>query len=95
MFILTPGASFGYEPSQRFIDYLQNSIKQKISLIVCLDQLANSELAEGSLPSLYLHDSQGSAKSTIRDAFVYELRKQVEANPEVVSGLVEVGVTEQ
>ena len=22
MFILTPGASFGYEPSQRFIDYL-------------------------------------------------------------------------
>ena len=37
MFILTPGASFDYEPSQRFVDYLQNSIKAKISLVVCLD----------------------------------------------------------
>ena len=57
MFILTPGASFGYEPSQRFIDYLQNSIKQKISLIVCLDQLVDSTLSEGTVQSLYLHDS--------------------------------------
>ena len=57
MFILTPGASFGYEPSQRFIDYLQNSIKQKISLIVCLDHLVDSTLSEGTVQSLYLHDS--------------------------------------
>ena len=46
------------------------------------------------MQSLYLHDSQGSAKSNIRDAFVYELKKLVEANPEVVSSLVEVGVTD-
>ena len=30
MFILTPGASFGYEPSAKFIDYVQGTIKAKI-----------------------------------------------------------------
>lgn len=30
MFILTPGASLGYEPTSRFIDYAQSSIKSKI-----------------------------------------------------------------
>ena len=30
MFILTPGASLGYEPSAKFVDYMQASIKAKI-----------------------------------------------------------------
>ena len=44
MFILSPGASFNYEPSSKFIDYLQGAVKAKIQLVVCLDQLADSSM---------------------------------------------------
>ena len=37
MFILTPGASLNYDPTTKFIDYVQGSIKSKIQLVVCLD----------------------------------------------------------
>ena len=30
MYVLTPGASFNYEPSSRFVDYMPAAIKSKI-----------------------------------------------------------------
>ena len=95
MFILTPGASFDYEPSAKFIDYVQGSIKSKIQLVVCLDQLIDSSLSDiGVAPTLYIHDSKRSAQNNIRDAFVANLKNELRGNSEIISKVVEVGVYE-
>ena len=62
MFVLTPGASFGYEPTAKFIDYAPSSVKSKIQLVVCLDQLIDSSLGDTDvLPNLYVYDSKRSS----------------------------------
>ena len=94
MFILTPGASLDYEPSQKFVDYVQSQIKVKIQLVVCLDQLIDSSKGDtGVPPNLYVYDSQRSHQSNIRDAFVYSLKQEVDRSPDVIANLVELGVT--
>jgi len=96
MFILTPGASFDYEPSARFIDNLPGPIKTKISLVVCLDQLIDSSAGDtDAAPKLYVHDSERSKQSNVRDAFIYSLRQQVSASGSVIAELVEVGASDQ
>ena len=98
MFILTPGASFGYEPSAKFVEYVQSTIKTKIQLVVCLDQLIDSSLAdsagEPSAPSLYIYDSKRSRSSSIREAFVYYLRQEANRRPDIVTSVVDTGVYE-
>ena len=94
MYILTPGASIGYEPSAKFIDYVQGAIKAKIQLVVCLDQLIDSTTVSDEAPNLYIYDSQRSSQSSIRDAFVYSLKQEVKRNPDVVTSVVETGVYE-
>ena len=60
MYVLTPGASFGYEPSAKFVDYMPGSIKSKIQLVVCLDQLIDSTQSDymENGPNLYIYDSK-------------------------------------
>ena len=97
MFILTPGASIGYEPSAKFIDYVQGAIKARIQLVVCLDQLIDSSLMadQDTAPNLYIYDSKRSYQSSIRDAFVYSLRNEANRNPDIVAQVIETGVYEQ
>jgi len=45
-------------------------------------------------PTLYVHDSERSSQSSVRDAFISSLRQQVETSSDTVAGLVEVGVYE-
>lgn len=96
MFILTPGASFGYEPSARFIDYVQGAIKAKIQLVVCLDQLIDSSIlqADEAAQTLYIYDSKRSLQSSIRDAFVYNLKQESGRNPDIVASVIEAGLFE-
>ena len=95
MFILTPGASFNYEPSAKFIDYVQGSIKAKIQLVICLDQLIDSSLPDTvAAPKLYIHDSKRSVSNNYRDAFVTNLKKQIKGQTEVISEIVELGNTQ-
>ena len=42
MFILTPSSSLGYTATSKFLDYIQGTLKSKIQLVVCLDQLVDS-----------------------------------------------------
>ena len=42
MFILTPTSSLGYSATSKFLDYIQGTLKSKIQLVVCLDQLVDS-----------------------------------------------------
>ena len=93
MFILTPGASLGYDPTLKFIDYVQGSIKSKIQLVICLDQLIDSAQGDG-VPNLYVLDSKRSATSSIRDAFVHSLKIGVAAS-ESVGQVIEQGVFSQ
>ena len=96
MFILTSGATLGYEPSEKLIDYLQSSIKADIQLVVCLDQLIDSSLGDTGHPSnIYIHDSKRSFSSSIRDSFVFSLKQEAERNPEIVGKIIEKGVLEK
>ena len=62
---------------------------------MCLDQLIDSSLADsGDAPNLYVYDSKRSSTSSIRDAFIYSLRNEVERNPSVISKVVEQGLLE-
>lgn len=60
MFILTPGGSLGYEASSKFVDYIQGTLKSKIGLVVCLDQLVDSRRPWEEGQSLYIYDSPRS-----------------------------------
>lgn len=93
MFILTPGASLGYEPTTKFVDYIPATIKSKIQLVVCLDQLIDSSNIESDgPPSLYVYDSKKSQNSSVRDALVYSLREEAGRNENAVAGIVEHGI---
>ena len=91
MFILTPGGSLGYEASSKFVDYIQGTLKSKISLVICLDQLVDSRRPWDEGQSLYIYDSAQSQQSSIRDSFVYNLKKLV-GEDSFVKEAVEVGL---
>ena len=68
--------------------------------MICLDQLIDSSITSetddghSSVPKLYIHDSKKSKTSSIRDAFVYNLKQQVALSQDIISEVVELGVYE-
>ena len=68
MFILAPSASLDYQASNKLFDYLSSAVKNRIQLVICLDNL----VSDGS-ENLYVYDSIKSSKSVLRDYFVERL----------------------